>query len=105
MPTAHDPNLAGLDLPALQKYFETHIPETRGPLTAQLIQGGRSNLTYQVSGGTSRWVVRRPPLGFLTPSAHNMEREYRVLAALQESAVAVPRTRVYCADESVIGAP
>jgi aminoglycoside phosphotransferase (APT) family kinase protein len=105
MPTAHDPILAGLDLPALQKYFETHAPETRGPLTAQLIQGGRSNLTYQVGDGTSRWVVRRPPLGFLTPSAHNMEREYRVMAALQGSGVAVPRTRVYCADESVIGAP
>jgi len=105
MPTAHDPLLAGLDLPALQKYFETHVPETQGPLTAQLIQGGRSNLTYRVSDGTGRWVVRRPPLGFLTPSAHNMEREYRVMAALQGSAVAVPRTRAYCADESVIGAP
>jgi aminoglycoside phosphotransferase (APT) family kinase protein len=94
-----------LDLPALQKYFESHVPETEGILTAEIIHGGRSNLTYQVSDGASAWVVRRPPLGVLTPSAHNMEREYRVMAALQGSAVAVPRTRAYCADESVIGVP
>jgi aminoglycoside phosphotransferase (APT) family kinase protein len=102
---ARDPLLVGLDLPALQKYFESHIPETGGLLTARIIQGGRSNLTYQVSDGASSWVVRRPPLGVLTPSAHNMKREYRVMAALQNSAVAVPSTRAYCADESVIGAP
>jgi aminoglycoside phosphotransferase (APT) family kinase protein len=102
---ANDPVPAGLDLPRLQKYFEAHVPETQGLLTARMIHGGRSNLTYQVSDGTLHWVVRRPPLGVLTPSAHNMEREHRVMAALQDSAVAVPRTRAYCADASVIGVP
>jgi aminoglycoside phosphotransferase (APT) family kinase protein len=100
-----EPAPVGLDLPALQTYFEAHIPEIRGPLTARIIEGGRSNLTYVVGDGTDLWVVRRPPLGVLTPTAHSMEREYRVMAALQDSIVAVPHCRALCADASVIGVP
>jgi aminoglycoside phosphotransferase (APT) family kinase protein len=75
------------------------------PLTAEIVAGGRSNLTYRVTDGRSRWVVRRPPLGHVLPTAHDMAREYRVIKALQGTPVPVPRVVLHCADESVIGAP
>jgi aminoglycoside phosphotransferase (APT) family kinase protein len=102
-PTTSNP--PGLELPALQRYFSAHIADCQGPLHASVVHGGRSNLTYRVSDGHTDWIVRRPPLGGLTPSAHDMAREYRVMSALQGSAVAVPRTLAFCPDDSVIGAP
>jgi len=62
----------GLDLAALQIYFDTHVPEAVAPIRAELMHGGRSNLTYRLTDGRSLWVLRRPPLGGLTPSAHDM---------------------------------
>lgn len=97
--------VAGVDLPALQRFVEREVPGCAGPLDVRLLLGGRSNLTYLVTDGTHRWVLRRPPLGTLTPTAHDMDREYRVMAALAETDVPVPRTVVSCTDESVIGAP
>ncbi|MFD7812654.1 phosphotransferase family protein [Streptomyces sp. NPDC059785] len=76
-----------------------------GPLTGRLIEGGRSNLTYEVTDGTARWVVRRPPLGHVLATAHDMRREHRVISALHETAVPVPRTVLLCEDEDVLGAP
>lgn len=97
---------AGLDLPALQRWFDAHVPECSGPVRARLIHGGKSNLTYAIDGdGPSRWVLRRPPLGTLTPSAHDMAREYRVVAALHGTGVPVARPIGLCEDSSVIGAP
>lgn len=96
--------MSDLDLPRLREYLAAHVPVT-GELRAELIAGGRSNLTYRVTDDRSDWVLRRPPLGNLTPSAHDMEREYRVVAALVDSAVPVARAVVYCADPAVIGAP
>lgn len=58
--TAEATSPRGLDLAALQRYFEVHVPDTAGPLRAELLHGGRSNLTYLVTDGHSRWVVRRP---------------------------------------------
>ncbi|MGP3737410.1 phosphotransferase family protein [Streptomyces sp. GDS52] len=95
----------GLDLAALQQYFEARVPETAGPLRAELLHGGRSNLTYLVTDGRSRWVVRRPPLGVLTPSAHDVGREYRIVAALQGTGIPVARTVALCEDPGVLGAP
>ncbi|MGQ4601061.1 phosphotransferase [Nocardia sp. R6R-6] len=94
----------GLDLPALQRFFTERVPEFRGRLTAELLQGGRSNLTYRLSDGHSTWVLRRPPLGNLTPSAHDMQREYRVVAALQGTHVPVARATAL-ADADVLGVP
>ncbi|MFG1941479.1 phosphotransferase family protein [Nonomuraea sp. NPDC048826] len=94
----------GLDLPALQRFFDARVPDA-GTVRAELMHGGRSNLTYRVTDGTRAWVLRRPPLGGLTPSAHDMGREYRVVDALQDTAVPVARTVALCADESVIGVP
>ncbi|MET8430439.1 phosphotransferase family protein [Nocardia sp. NPDC004860] len=98
-------NLPGLDLPALELYLGATVTDLAGPLTATLITGGKSNLTYALSDGEHRWVLRRPPLGPLTPSAHDMAREYRVLDALQSTAVPVARTVALCEDTDVIGVP
>jgi aminoglycoside phosphotransferase (APT) family kinase protein len=75
-----------------------------GPLQVELLSGGRSNLTYALTDGCDRWVLRRPPLGHVLATAHDMEREYRVLRALHPTDVPVPRPRVSAGPE-VIGAP
>lgn len=93
----------GLDLAAVQRFFDTEVPGVCGPLHAELIPGGRSNLTYRLTDGRSTWVLRRPPLGGLTPSAHDMAREYRVLAALVDTSVPVPRPVVLGHDLSIFG--
>ncbi|MGH3323303.1 MAG: phosphotransferase family protein, partial [Streptomyces sp.] len=66
---------------------------------------GRSNLTYRVTDGESRWVVRRPPLGHVLATAHDMAREYRVISALHDTDVPVPETVLLCEDVDVLGAP
>ena len=71
----------------------------------ELIAGGRSNLTYRVDVGGSRLVLRRPPLGHVLPTAHDMTREFRVLTALHGTDIPVPAPLAICADPDVIGAP
>src|SRR5207302_1608497 len=95
----------GLDLDALARYLESVGVELEQPISGSVIPGGRSNLTYMVNGGSRRIVVRRPPLAHVLPTAHDMAREYRVLAALQGTGIPVPILLAHCADESVIGAP
>jgi aminoglycoside phosphotransferase (APT) family kinase protein len=76
------------------------------PLEASLITGGRSNLTYRITDAAGRpWVLRRPPLSGVIASAHDVLREYRIMAALAGSAVPVPRMVAACDEEDVIGAP
>ncbi|MFD0440658.1 phosphotransferase family protein [Streptomyces chartreusis] len=96
----------GLDLDRLRGLLDTERPGlVRGHLTGKLIEGGRSNLTYTVSDGTSRWVVRRPPLGHVLATAHDMKREHRVISALHPTNVPVPEPILLCDDETVLGAP
>src|SRR3954464_10722406 len=96
----------GLDLDRLRGLLDRERPGlVHAPLTGRLIEGGRSNLTYFVSDGSSKWVVRRPPLGHVLPTAHDMAREHRVISALAPTAVPVPETIVLCQDTSVLGAP
>ncbi|MFF8386776.1 phosphotransferase family protein [Streptomyces kanasensis] len=96
----------GLDPERLRALLERERPGlVGGPLRARLIEGGRSNLTYAVSDGAHQWVVRRPPLGHVLATAHDMRREHRVLSALHPTAVPVPRPLLLCQDESVLGAP
>ncbi|HUO37522.1 MAG TPA: phosphotransferase family protein, partial [Mycobacterium sp.] len=97
--------LSGLDLAALARHLDSAGVEQSGDLRAELISGGRSNLTFLVSDDESRWVLRRPPLHGLTPSAHDVAREYRVVAALSHTAVPVARPVTLCEDDSVLGAP
>ena len=96
----------GVDLDRLQPFFVEHVEGASGaPLEATLIAGGRSNLTYSVTDGTSTWVLRRPPLGHVLPTAHDMAREYRVMSALAPTDVPVPRTLALCEDNAVNDAP
>jgi len=96
----------GVDLERLAPWFADHVAgATGGPLRAELIAGGRSNLTYTVSEGPRTWVLRRPPLGHVVETAHDMGREFRVLAALGSTDVPVPRVEAFCDDPDVNGAP
>lgn len=97
---------AGVDLEALRIYFDAHVDGAdAAPLEAELIQGGRSNLTYRIWQGDRAWVLRRPPLAHVLPTAHDMSREFRVISALGDTEVPVPRTYAYCSETDVIGAP
>ncbi|MEV8610393.1 phosphotransferase family protein [Amycolatopsis sp. NPDC051373] len=101
--TQSDP--PGLDLARLRAYLDEQRPGlVTGELTAEVVQGGRSNLTYIVGDGTHRWVVRRPPLGHVLPTAHDMAREFKVISGLAGTAVPVPGTVVLCQDADVLGA-
>ncbi|MFI1051602.1 phosphotransferase family protein [Streptomyces griseoruber] len=96
----------GLDLDRLRALLERERPGlVAGPLTGRLIEGGRSNLTYEIGDGTGRWVVRRPPLGHVLATAHDMKREHRVISALHPTSVPVPRPVLLCEDEQVLGSP
>lgn len=99
-------DLPGLDLPQFAAWFDGACPgEIGGPLRGQLIAGGRSNLTYEVTDGTKSWVVRRPPLGHVLATAHDMRREYQVITALRDTDVPVPPAYALCSDADVLGAP
>ncbi|GAA2456401.1 phosphotransferase family protein [Actinomadura vinacea] len=96
----------GIDVPRLADWLARTLPGS-GRITAiDVIAGGRSNLTYGITlDGGRRVVLRRPPLGHVLPTAHDMGREYRVLSALGAgSDVPVPTTLAFCDDEEVIGA-
>jgi aminoglycoside phosphotransferase (APT) family kinase protein len=94
---------SAVDLPRLTQYLAQRV-DLAGPLGVDLIHGGRSNLTFRLTDGTHDWVLRRPPLGNVLPTAHDMGREFRVLDALHGSDIPVPTPVLLCQDESVIGA-
>jgi aminoglycoside phosphotransferase (APT) family kinase protein len=94
----------GIDVPRLSSWLAETLPG-EGPITAiELLAGGRSNLTYLLRLGDRRVVLRRPPLGHVLPTAHDMRREHTVLSALAGSDVPVPTPLALCSDEEVIGA-
>ncbi|MER6300456.1 phosphotransferase family protein [Kitasatospora sp. NPDC001539] len=96
----------GLDLARLRAHLDRELPGTvQGPLRADLIEGGRSNLTYVLTDGASRWVLRRPPLGHVLATAHDMGREYRVMSALRTTGVPVPGMLLLDPTDTVLGAP
>ncbi|MEU6187776.1 phosphotransferase family protein [Nocardia sp. NPDC047038] len=99
-------DLPGLDLDRLAAWLAEVEPDLlAGPLTGRLIAGGKSNLTYEISDGRSAWIVRRPPLGHVLATAHDMSREYRVMTALAGTGVPVPATYTLCEDPDILGAP
>ncbi len=94
-----------LDEAALARYLADHLPAFREPLTVRQFEGGQSNPTYHLQTAGGDYVLRKKPPGHLLPSAHQVDREYRVMTALSGSGVPVPPTSLMCADERVIGTP
>ena len=94
-----------LDLPAesLATYLEANVAGFRGPLTATKFKGGQSNPTYRIDAASGTYVLRRKPPGQLLPSAHAVDREFRVLQALHGTAVPVAQPLHLCSDASIIG--
>lgn len=88
---------------ALSDYLAAHVEGFRGPLTATKFKDGQSNPTYRIDAVSGTYVLRRKPPGVLLPSAHAVDREFRVLRALQQTDVPVARALHLCEDESIIG--
>lgn len=94
-----------LDETALAAYLRGRLPGADAPLTLRQFPGGHSNLTYLLRFGEQEYVLRRPPLGPVAPTAHDMTREHRVLSALWRVFRPAPRPYLLCEDPGVIGAP
>ncbi|MEM1229723.1 MAG: phosphotransferase family protein [Pseudomonadota bacterium] len=91
------------DEQALEAYLKEQIAGFKGPLTVRQFEGGQSNPTFALAAGDQRYVLRKQPPGDLLPSAHQVDREHRVMAALADSAVPVPQMLCLCEDPAVIG--
>ncbi len=94
-----------IDFAALENYMKSCVEGFCGPIEVEQFRGGQSNPTYRVIAPNGRYVVRRKPPGKLLPSAHAVDREYRVLAALQATDVPTPRVYTLCEDAKIIGTP
>jgi aminoglycoside phosphotransferase (APT) family kinase protein len=92
-----------LPLDRLEAWMRDHLEGFRGPLSAEQFEGGQSNPTYKLLSPGSCYVLRRKPTGQLLPSAHAVDREYRVMRALSGTEVPVPEVHALCEDASVIG--
>lgn len=92
-----------MELDRLERWLAANIGGFKGPLAAERFTGGQSNPTYRLSAGSGDYVLRRKPPGVLLPSAHAVDREYRVMRALAETGVPVPRVFALCEDDAVIG--
>ncbi|MEC9285240.1 MAG: phosphotransferase [Pseudomonadota bacterium] len=91
------------DEDALETYMATYVDGFRGPMKVQQFEGGQSNPTFLLEAPTGRYVLRKQPPGELLPSAHQVDREYRVMDALYETDVPVPKMYTLCEDANVIG--
>ncbi|MFE3291354.1 phosphotransferase family protein [Rhodococcus sp. NPDC059234] len=98
-------SLPGMDVDALRTFLASEGIDVRGQLRVELISGGRSNLTFKAYDDESTWIVRRPPVSGLTPSAHDMAREYTVARGLQGTGVPVARTVAFDEHGRALGAP
>jgi aminoglycoside phosphotransferase (APT) family kinase protein len=105
-PTADTEAPKGIDVSRVTQWLQAHAADVEPPLTFELIAGGRSNLTYRVTDGAGHaWVLRRPPLGQVLATAHDMGREHRIISALASTDVPVAPVVGLCTDDSVSGAP
>lgn len=91
------------DEASLSRYLAKSLPGFEGNLVVQQFVGGTSNPTFSLTSGDNCWVLRKRPPGKLLPSAHQVEREYRVMDALRDQDVPVPKMHLICDDESIIG--
>src|SRR4029450_3207213 len=92
-----------IDAGRLTEWMSAHVVPLAAPVEITRLKGGQSNPTYLVTADRRRYVLRRKPPGTLLPSAHAVDREYRVMKALAASDVPVPRVQALCEDDSVIG--
>lgn len=95
----------GLDRARLARWLAGRLPGSTGELALRQLSGGQSNPTFLLQSGDLRWVLRKRPPGELLPSAHQIDREYRVMSALAQTGVPVPAMRLFCDDPTVIGTP
>ena len=98
-------NAHQFDEAGLSEYLATHLEGFKGPLRVQQFEGGQSNPTFLLSTNDQQYVLRKKPPGKLLPSAHQVEREYRVMKALAKTDVPVPEMLLLCEDDAVIGTP
>jgi len=91
------------DASRLESYLAEHLPGFAGPIVVSQFKGGQSNPTYLIETPLRRYVLRRKPPGKLLPSAHAVDREYRVISALHAEGFSVAEPLLYCEDESVVG--
>src|SRR3954465_11327800 len=98
------PTLA-FDTVRLGDYLTSRLPGFSGPLIAQQFKGGQSNPTYLIETPAQRYVLRRKPPGKLLPSAHAIDREFRLTSALAAQGFPVPQPYLYCDDPNIIGTP
>ena len=107
--TTHDPETIDvrsdetLDLTRLEPWLRAHLEDATGRLTVRQFGGGHANLTYLITFGDKEYVLRRPPLGPIASSAHDMAREPRVLSRLWRGFSLAPRSFVLCTDRDVLG--
>ena len=92
-----------IDQAALERYLAQHVPDAVPIGAVSQFAAGQSNPTYLIDGPARRFVLRKKPPGTLLPSAHLVEREYRILAALAETDVPVPRVHHLCEDTGIVG--
>ena len=92
-----------IDAGRLEDFLKNHLENFRGPLTIEQFKGGQSNPTYRVTAGGKRYALRRKPPGKLLPSAHAVDREFKVIRALHETGFPVAKPYVLCEDDAVIG--
>jgi aminoglycoside phosphotransferase (APT) family kinase protein len=93
------------DVARLESYLDGRLPDFQRPLRVRQFKGGQSNPTYLLETPARHYVLRRKPPGKLLPSAHAIDREFRVISALHAQRFPVTRPLLYCADESVVGTP
>jgi aminoglycoside phosphotransferase (APT) family kinase protein len=100
-------DLVGLPAGPARDWLDRNVPaaDVSGPWEPEIIAGGLSNITYRLPLPSGTLILRRPPVGHLLPRAHDVAREYRVMAALAATPVPVPEPLAFCADPDVIGAP
>ncbi len=94
-----------LDLASLENYLRGRLPGADGPIAVTQFPGGHSNLTYCLQIEGREYVLRRPPVGPVAPTAHDMSREYRVLSGLQGHFAPAPAPHLLCEDTSILGVP
>ncbi len=105
-PVGESQTVSGVDVENVTRWMRDRVPSMAPPLRFDLITGGLSNISYRVTDGNgTRWVLRRPPLGHVLATAHDMSREFKIIDALATTKVPVPPLVGLCTDDSVNGAP